>query len=151
MNQNIVIRPAEIQDLPSLSKLMQEYITVFYKQPEPGDEELKGLIQHLLDNPAAGLQFVAEDNGDLVGFVTLYFTFSTLRVKRQAILNDLFVLPEARGKKIGENLFKTCLSYIRTNDYCSMVWETGKDNRVAQSLYEKMGGKQSDWLYYEIE
>lgn len=32
-----------------------------------------------------------------------------------------------------------------------MTWETAKDNFVAQGLYNKMGGRQSDWLVYEIE
>nr|WP_260440612.1 GNAT family N-acetyltransferase [Parageobacillus thermoglucosidasius] len=80
----------------------------------------------------------------------MYFTYSTLNVKRQAILNDLFVIPEMRRKKIGERLFLTCLSYIRENNFVGMVWETAKDNYVAQSLYKKMGGIQSEWIHYEI-
>lgn len=148
---DLVIRPAVQEDVPLLYSLMNAYITDFYQQKEPEEKELKELIRHLLSNPAAGLQFVAEANGKLVGFATLYFTFSTLQVKKQAILNDLFVIPEVRGRKIGEQLFQTCLNKIRENDYCSMIWETGKDNLVAQSLYKKMGGEQSDWLYYEIQ
>jgi ribosomal protein S18 acetylase RimI-like enzyme len=97
-----------------------------------------------------GIQFVAEQDGKLLGFTTLYFSFSTLQVKRMAILNDLFVIPEARGQKLGEKLFQTCLSYIRENDFAYMTWKTAKDNLVAQSLYNKMGGQLSEWLVYEI-
>jgi GNAT superfamily N-acetyltransferase len=147
---NIVIRKATIQDLSSLYELMIQYIVDFYDQPAPNENELKELILHLLHNPSSGLQFVAEHQGELLGFATLYFTFSTLKVKRQAILNDLFVIPNARGKKIGEKLFKVCLEYIRENGFASMIWETGKDNKAAQSLYNKMGGKLSQWLHYEI-
>ncbi len=81
----------------------------------------------------------------------MYFTFSTLKVKRQAILNDLFVAPDARGKKVGERLFQTCLDYIRANNFSSMTWETARDNKAAQSLYDKMGGQISQWLVYEIQ
>ncbi|MDF2904077.1 MAG: GCN5-related N-acetyltransferase, partial [Bacillus sp. (in: firmicutes)] len=76
--------------------------------------------------------------------------FSTLKVKKQAILNDLYVVPNARGKKVGEKLFQNSLDYIRENDFSSMTWETAKDNVVAQSLYNKMGGELSEWLFYEI-
>ncbi|MBS4196260.1 GNAT family N-acetyltransferase [Lederbergia citri] len=150
MSENFIVRPASKEDVDALYKLMRQYIVDFYQQPDPKENELKDLIHHLLDNPISGLQFVAEENGQVVGFATLYFTFSTLKVKRQAILNDLFVAPQERGKKIGEKLFETCLDYIRKNDFSSMTWETAKDNIAAQSLYNKMGGKQSEWLCYEI-
>ncbi|MBS4202476.1 GNAT family N-acetyltransferase [Bacillus sp. FJAT-49732] len=150
MSENIIIRTATNEDVHALYMLMRQYIVDFYHQPEPKESDLKSLIQHLLDNPSSGLQFVAEENEKIIGFATLYFTFSTLKVKRQAILNDLFVVPQERGKKVGEKLFETCLNYIRKNDFSSMTWETAKDNLVAQSLYTKMGGKQSEWLCYEI-
>lgn len=150
MIDHISIRPATSTDLSQLSKLMKNYIVDFYKQPDPGEGALKGLINHLLENSQSGLQHVAEENGDLIGFSTLYFTFSTLKVKRQAILNDLFVIPEARGRKIGERLFQTNLDYIRKNNFSSITWETAKDNLVAQSLYNKMGGELSEWLVYEM-
>lgn len=147
----LTIRPAEERDVPKLYDLMTLYIVDFYKKPEPNEAELKKLIQHLLDHPDSGLQFVAEREGEIVGFATLYYTFSTLQVKRAAILNDLFVAAEARGQKAGEQLFAKCLEHIRENNFAYMTWETAKDNDVAQSLYNKMGGKQSDWLVYEIE
>jgi GNAT superfamily N-acetyltransferase len=150
LSNNVVIRPVSNQDVPELYKLMKQYIVDFYEQPEPKKNELIGLIHHLIENPSSGLQFVAEENGKLLGFATLYFTFSTLKVKKQAILNDLFVVPNARGKKVGEKLFQTCLRYIRENDFSSMTWETAKDNIVAQTLYNKMGAKLSEWLVYEI-
>ncbi|MCJ8007045.1 GNAT family N-acetyltransferase [Lederbergia wuyishanensis] len=129
---------------------MRQYIVDFYQQPEPNETDLKSLIQHLLEHPSSGMQFVAIENDRLIGFTTLYFTFSTLKVKRQAVLNDLFVSPQERGKKVGEKLFETCLDYIRKHQFSSMTWETAKDNIIAQSLYNKMGGKQSEWLCYEI-
>jgi GNAT superfamily N-acetyltransferase len=92
------------------------------------------------------MQFVAEKDGKLIGFATLYFTFSTLQVKRVAILNDLFVHPEVRGQKVGESLFRHCLNYIREHSFAYMQWETAKDTHVAQSLCNKMGGYPSDWL-----
>ena len=147
----LIIRTAEERDIPKLYLLMTQYIVDFYKKPEPNEAELKNLIQHLLDHPESGLQFIAEKEGEMVGFATLYYTFSTLQVKRAAILNDLFVSADARGYRAGEQLFKKCLSHIRENNFAYMTWETAKDNYIAQGLYNKMGGKQSDWLVYEIE
>ncbi|KYG26096.1 GNAT family N-acetyltransferase [Alkalihalobacillus trypoxylicola] len=144
------IRKAKVEDIPALKNLMEQYIVDFYKQPKPNEDSLLQLIEELIHDQRMGLQFVVEENDELLGFSTLYFTFSTLSVKRQACLNDLFVVPKARGKKIGEQLFQTNLAYIREHDFSSMIWETAKDNLVAQSLYNKMGGQLSEWLVYEI-
>jgi len=147
----ILYRPSIESDIPQLYDLMVEYIVDFYKQPQPNELELKKLIQHLIDHPSIGLQFVAEREGKLVGFATLYFTFSTLQVKKAAILNDIFVLDSARGQKVGEHLFETCLLYIREHNFAYMTWETAKDNLIAQGLYNKMGAEQSEWIVYEID
>ncbi|GAF65187.1 putative acetyltransferase [Bacillus sp. TS-2] len=144
------IRKAKVEDIPALKNLMEQYIVDFYKQPKPNEDSLLQLIEELIHDQRMGLQFVVEENDELLGFSTLYFTFSTLSVKRQACLNDLFVVPKARGKKFGEQLFQTNLAYIREHDFSSMIWETAKDNLVAQSLYNKMGGQLSEWLVYEI-
>jgi ribosomal protein S18 acetylase RimI-like enzyme len=148
---NITIRPVNKADIQQLQVLMVQYIVDFYQRPQPNEEELINLINHLLENPSIGLQFVAEKDGELLGFATLYFTFSTLQVKKAAILNDLFVTEKGRGQKIGELLFQCCLSHIRENEFAYMTWETAKDNLIAQGLYNKLGGKISDWLVYEIE
>jgi ribosomal protein S18 acetylase RimI-like enzyme len=151
MMNSLCIRTAEEKDIPQLYELMLGYIVDFYQKPKPNEVDLKKLIQHLISHPDTGVQFVAEKEGKLLGFATLYFTFSTLQVKRAAILNDLFVTTEARGHKAGERLFEACLAYIRENDFANMTWETAKDNLIAQGLYNKMGGKLSEWLVYEIE
>lgn len=146
------IRPAAKEDIPQLLDVMYQYIVDFYKCPRPEEGALDKLVNHLLDNPWEGRQFVAVTPSEkIVGFATLYFTFNTLEAKRMAFLYDLFVVPDIRGQKLGENLFQTCLSYIRENDYSHMIWETAHDNMVAQSLYDKMGAQKAVWLNYEIK
>ncbi|TCL47074.1 hypothetical protein EDD69_11380 [Thermolongibacillus altinsuensis] len=76
---DLAIRTANREDIPQLLNLMYQYIVDFYKRPKPTEESLKGLMQNLLDNPASGIQFVAEQDGKLLGFATLYFSFSTLQ------------------------------------------------------------------------
>ncbi len=144
------IRTVTKEDASALVPLMLSYIVDFYGKPNPGESAVRGLIERLLRNPEAGVQFVAVKGDQLVGFVTLYHTFSTLQMKRVAILNDLFVDVEYRGQKVGETLFLHALTYIREQGFAFMEWQTAKDNFVAQSLYRKMGGQMSEWLTFEI-
>lgn len=145
-----IIRNAQQKDSEQLSQLMIEYISDFYKRPRPEQEKVKELIESLLLSGEKGLQFVAEESGELLGFATLYFTYSTLQLNKAAILNDLYVKASARGKGLGESLFTACYDYVKENGYAYMTWETAKDNTTAQKLYKKMGGAESDWLVYEI-
>ncbi|QQZ09841.1 GNAT family N-acetyltransferase [Heyndrickxia vini] len=149
---HLSIRRVYLEDIDELIDLMFQYIVDFYKRPRPEEKDLRNLIKHLLESPEVGVQFVAESEGKLVGFSTLYFTFSTTRVKKVAILNDLFVAPSMRGLKVGEQLFKESLAYTKANDYAAMSWQTAYDNLIGQSLYEKMGGQQTndEWINYEI-
>jgi ribosomal protein S18 acetylase RimI-like enzyme len=149
VNQSTV-RKAEEKDIESLCVLMKKYIVDFYKRDLPDEKDLKAHIQFLLNSPASGLQLVAEVDQQIAGFATLYFTFSTLRLKRTAILNDLFVSSEFRGLKLGEQLFMECVQIVRENELAGMTWETAKDNKVAQRLYNKLGGKRSEWIHYEM-
>lgn len=146
----LILRPVTKDDVTQLANLMNSYIVDFYKKTKPTEEALYSLIYHLIENPSTGIQFVAERGGKLLAFATIYYSFSTLQLKQVAILNDMFVIEEARGQQLGEKLFETCLTHVRKNDFAYMTWETAKDNVIAQSLYNKMGGKLSEWLVYEL-
>lgn len=148
------IRSVVKEDLEQLKGLMLAYIVDFYKGKKPEDTQLENHILHLLNSKEAGTQFVAVgEDGELAGFATLYFSFSTTRVQKIAILNDLFVDSSYRGSGLGKKLFKHVLEYTKNEGYAYMTWQTAVDNTSAQALYKKMGGKNinSEWIHYEIE
>lgn len=150
VEKDVWIRRSQPQDAEALQKLMHDYITLFYEQEEPDSKQTAAVITRLLDDEAFGVQFVAESEEGIVGFATLYVSFSTLKMKPQAIMNDLYVTAEMRGGKIGEKLFTACVDFVRDGDYASLVWETAADNEPAQAFYAKMGATLSEWLHYEI-
>ena len=88
-----MIRRVNEKDVDALIPLMYQYIVDFYRRPRPDEKDVRELINLLFIHPERGIQFVAEEDGKLIGFSTLYFTFSTTRVKGNScvILNDLFV------------------------------------------------------------
>ncbi|TXK84450.1 GNAT family N-acetyltransferase [Paenibacillus sp. N3.4] len=144
-----VIRNVEPDDLNDLTELMYAYIVGFYQKPRPAIEKLHSLIQTLLDQQR-GIQFVAEKDGKLIGFATLYFAFSTMKADPITIMNDLFVIEPWRETELESQLFLKCQSYSRDNGYAYMSWITGVDNKRAQRLFEKMGGVQGEWVNYSI-
>jgi GNAT superfamily N-acetyltransferase len=139
------------QDLPDLLPLMRAYCD-FY-EVAPSDEDLLAMTRVLIADPEReGLQLIARDDGGAaVGFATIFWTWSTLSGSRIAIMNDLFVAPEARGSGLADDLIAACLERTRERGASSLGWQTARDNHRAQAVYERVGGRREEWLDYSLD
>ncbi|MEH6893460.1 GNAT family N-acetyltransferase [Bacillus velezensis] len=137
----MIIRSAEHYDVKQLTDLMYLYIVDFYKRPKPPIEKIHHLIEMLFEKNR-GIQFVAEQDGKLIGFATLYFSFTTKA--------DKIMIEKARGTGAAKELFKRCETFTKENGYAHMSWIIASDNYHAQKFYEKMGGSLGNWLTYSI-
>jgi GNAT superfamily N-acetyltransferase len=138
-------------DLPHLIPLMRSYCD-FYGVA-PSDEKLMALARALLADPdGEGFQLIARDDGGrAVGFATVFWTWSTLAAGRIAIMNDLFVHPDARGSGLADALIEECRVLAGRRGAVSLGWQTAKDNDRAQTVYERVGAKREEWIDYSLE
>lgn len=138
-------------DLSELLPLMRAYCD-FYGV-EPRDEKLVGLSRSLIDDPGEGQQLIAreEEGRKAVGFATIFWGWQTLDAGRIGLMNDLYVVPDARGSGVGRRLIEACRASCRKKGVGKLVWETAPDNVTAQRLYDSTGAEKSTWLAYEIE
>lgn len=138
-------------DLPDLLPLMRSYCD-FYRVA-PSDGELLALARSLLADPdCEGFQLLArEDDGRAVGFATVFWSWSTLAAVRTAIMNDLYVHPDARGSGLAEALIEECRVRSRRRGAASLGWQTAKDNLRAQRVYERVGARREEWLDYSLD
>ncbi|MCM3342488.1 GNAT family N-acetyltransferase [Paenibacillus sp. MER TA 81-3] len=146
---SVIVRPVEPSDKQEITSLMYEYIVDFYQRPKPAIEKVHSLIDTLLGKNR-GIQFAAQKEGKLVGFATLYFTFSTIQADQITVMNDLYVIEEARGTGAAQELFEACATFSKDNGYAHMSWITAANNYRAQRFYDKMGGSRGDWISYSI-
>jgi ribosomal protein S18 acetylase RimI-like enzyme len=90
-----------------------------------------------------------------VGFTQLYPAFSSGRMSKNWILNDLYVDAGYRARGIGKQLIETANQFARTDGAKFVKLETAYDNKIAQSVYEGIGFKQYDphdgFLTYKID
>lgn len=132
----IKIRLATIKDLDSIVPLFDAY-RQFYKQKS--DLKLaKKFISERLKNKES-IIFLAFLNKQPVGFVQLYPSFSSLAAQRTLILNDLFVIDEARKLGAGNALMNAAKKYAIKIKAKRLGLSTAKNNIKAKSLYESLG------------
>jgi GNAT superfamily N-acetyltransferase len=142
------IRNAKPEDLNRLTKLMYEYIVGFYQNPRPPIEKIHNLIRTLLEQQN-GIQFVAEQDGELVGFATLFFTFSTMKADKVTVMNDLFVIEQFRDTEVATQLFLECQKYSQNHGYAHMSWITSTENKRAQMFFKRMSAVQGrEWVHF---
>jgi GNAT superfamily N-acetyltransferase len=138
-------------DLPDLLPLMRAYCD-FY-EAAPADEQLLALARTLLADPEQeGLQLIARDGeGRAVGFATIFWSWSTTSARRVGVMNDLYVLPSARGQGLADSLIAACAERCALRGAASLEWQTAPSNLRAQAVYDRVGGKREEWLNYTLE
>ncbi len=130
------IRRATLDDLDSLLPLVAAYRT-FYRQ-SPNERGERSFMQEHLRN-ASGVVFLAFDGDAAVGFTQLFQSYSTVHLGPVLVLEDIFVVPEARRTGAATRLLDAALMHARTIGAVGMFLETAMDNEIAQKVYERAG------------
>ena len=140
----VTIKRADLNHLKDIAPLFDSY-RVFYNQ----ESNLEKALDFLRDrfSKKESIIFLAYENELPIGFVQLYFTFSSVSLQPSLILNDLFVRKEFRNKKIGQALLEKSKSFCRKNGYKGLALETARDN-PAQKLYEKLDWKKDSHCFH---
>ena len=112
------------------------------------DEAL--LADQLFHKKNAEVIFAMED-GQEVGFALFFHNFSTFLGRSGLYLEDLYVLPEYRGKGYGKALLQR-LAAIAVERGCGrMEWWCLDWNQPSIDFYKSLGAEpMSDWTVYRL-
>jgi GNAT superfamily N-acetyltransferase len=135
------------EQLGELLPMLRMYCD-FYRA-QPSDADLLTLCRALLAAPKQeGVQLLARIDERPAGFATLFWGWSTRRSARIGTMNDLYVVPAARGTGTAEALVGACLEQCRRRGAVGMRWQTARDNHRAQVVYDRIGGQRERWVEY---
>ncbi|MBO9715694.1 MAG: GNAT family N-acetyltransferase [Pseudoxanthomonas sp.] len=136
-NASFQMRSAGMDDLPVLAALFDGY-RVFYGQPS--DPLRAGaFLRERLQRGDSQLLLAVDGTGEALGFVQLYPSFTSVGTAPIEILNDLFVVPQARGRGVARALLHRAGEDARSRGAVKLVLSTAIDNTAAQSLYASEG------------
>ena len=130
------ITRATLKDLEQLARLFDQY-RMFYQKSSDMPGALKFLSQRLINDDSE--IFVSHNETELIGFLQLYPVFSSTRMNKLWLLNDLFIHESFRGQGHSLALVAKAKELCRLSGACGLTLETGKENKAGNSLYLKAG------------
>ena len=145
-----IVRQAGSGDVDAVAPLFDAY-RQFYQQPSDPALARAFIAERLARSES--VIFLAERDGQAVGFVQLYPLFSSTaaRPRRLWLLNDLFVSPSARGGGVARALMDRARRLGEETDAAGLELATARTNAPAQRLYESLGWRQDEqFLRYEL-
>jgi GNAT superfamily N-acetyltransferase len=94
---------------------------------------------------------LAEEEGKPIGFALFFHTFSTFLARPGIYLEDLFVLPDHRGRGVGHALLAH-LAHLALERGCGRLeWAVLNWNEEAIRFYERLGARpNTEWTVYRL-
>lgn len=136
------ITRAGVEQMDWIAPLFDDY-RQFYRRPPDVAAARAFLTERLKrDESVLFLALVQAGNASTaVGFVHLYPTFSSLSLRPQWILSDLYIAAEARKRGVAAALMNRAKKLAVDTGADGLLLETATDNFTAQKLYETLGYK----------
>ena len=141
------IRPLAIADYDEWRALWISYLE-FYETSLTAEVIDENFSRFIDSDQTRQNALVAESTDELVGLVHYIFHLDTWAIQEICYLQDLFVIPQYRGKKIGQLLIEGV--YKRADKYGapSVYWLTQEFNVPARKLYDRMADL-TPFIHYE--
>lgn len=133
-----VIRAAERRDIPQILTFIRA-LAEYEREPDAvtateADLERDGFGPNPFFNC-----LIAEDDGRPAGFAFYFFNYSTWLGRPGLYLEDLFVMPEFRGRGVGRALLQRVAAIAVEKGCPRLQWEVLDWNQPAIDFYKAMG------------
>ena len=138
MMQNIRIVPAQVADIPVILRMIKALAE--YEQLTHEVTATEQDLRQSLFGPRPAGEVVLAYNGDVpIGFALFFHNFSTFLGKQGLYLEDLFVVPEWRGRGVGKQLFEYVASVADSRQCGRLEWTVLDWNESAIAFYRRRG------------
>ncbi|HLW53889.1 MAG TPA: GNAT family N-acetyltransferase [Candidatus Angelobacter sp.] len=139
------IRPATVADVPLILDFIRG-LAEYEREPKAVLATQDDLRRDGFGPDPKFRCIIAEWNRQPAGFAFFFHNYSTWRGRPGLYLEDLFVIPEMRGKGIGKALLEKLAQIAVAENYYGVVWQVLKWNEPAIKFYESLGATtMDDW------
>jgi len=153
---SITIRQALPEDGPTILRLI-EALADFEQLPPPDEAAQKRLLADAFGSRPRFEVFLAHvrtqeaETEDVAGYAFIFETYSTFLARPTLYLEDIFVLSQYRGRKVGLALFRYCVEQAHQRGCGRMDWTVLDWNEHAIRFYQQQGAHHLDeWQLYRL-
>jgi GNAT superfamily N-acetyltransferase len=143
----MTIRPAVSADIPLILKFIRglaEYEKLSH-EVEATEARLRATLFPGDGRPVAECILAFEEN-EPSGFALYFWSYSTFLARPGLYLEDVFVVPERRGRGIGRALFLHLARLANARGCGRMEWSVLDWNEPAIRFYESLGARRmQEW------
>jgi GNAT superfamily N-acetyltransferase len=148
---DITIRPAVEADLPAILRLIRGLAEYEKASEDEVPATLEGLRASLFGAKPGAEVLMACVDGEAVGFALFFHNYSTWRARHGLYLEDLFVIPEMRGRGIGKALLRELAGIAMQRGCARMEWAVLDWNTPAIDFYRSLGAIPLDeWTIFRL-
>jgi GNAT superfamily N-acetyltransferase len=149
-DSRIDIQPATVVDVP----LILSFIRALAEYERLSDHVVAtetSVRETLFGSSQSAEAVIARVDTTPVGFAVWFHNYSTFLSRRGLYLEDLFVLPEWRGRGIGRALLRH-LAHIAVSRGCGrMEWAVLDWNETAIRFYRSLGAEpMAEWTVFRL-
>lgn len=146
---NFSIRPAEPDDIPLILELIKGLAE--YERLSGEVVATEDLLRKWLFEERKAEVIIGEAAGDPVGFALFFSNFSTFLGRPGIYLEDLFVIPKARGNGYGSLLLQHLAKLVIERGYGRLEWSCLDWNKPSIGFYLSLGAVPMDeWTVYRL-
>ena len=134
-------RPGTIDDLVAVSALMADY----YAEDGYSYDAIRAATQlrRFVTSPQLGRLWVAQIDGQIVGYLILTFGFSFEYGGRDAFIDEVFIAAPFRGKGLGREAMAVAQTCAQEHGVRALHLEVEPHRTAAASLYASVGFTES--------
>ena len=145
-----VIRSATPADVAVVLDLIRQ-LAAYEKRLHMVENTEAMLHEVLFGARPAAEALIAELDGRPVGLALFFQNYSTFTGRPGLYLEDLFVVPAARGVGVGQALLRRLAGIAVDRNYGRMEWAVLDWNAPAIAFYKKLGAvEMDDWTVHRL-
>ena len=126
----IRIEQATTEHIPQMADLLAVLFSEEAEFRPDREKQIRGL-RMIIDAPERGNIFVATEEDEVVGMVSLLFTISTAKGAPACWLEDMVIRPDRRGMGIGTRLLQHAVAYAKSHGFTRITLLTDRTTRRA--------------------
>ena len=135
----ISLRDLEPRDLGAVRELLSQLAEHASGWQDPGQAGTEATLAAMRDAPGQYANWVAVDGERVVGFLSLVFYKTLFHQGGTALINELVVARDMRGKGVGRMLVQRAVSEAKQRGMDEIEVGTEKGNAAARRLYAACG------------